>query len=102
MDWNLMWLVTGGMAFLLAAVNLIRSLLSKKNGWEIMMFASLVCGAVTVLEEYRMAAAWLQHGDIAAAADVVPSLVRILTIALCIGIALNLIVLLVNTRNADK
>ena len=102
MDWNIMWLITGGAAFLLVVVNLIRSLLSKKEGWQIMMFASLSCGAVTVLEEYRMVNIWLQHGEMAVLEDAVPALTQTLTAALYIGIALNLIVLLMNTRNTDR
>lgn len=97
MDWNIMWLVTGSMAFLLVIINFIRALLSKKKGWQILMFASLSCGAVTVLEEYRMVNRWLQHGDMAALGDVVPALTQTLTTALYIGIGLNLIVLLINS-----
>ena len=64
MDWNLGWVFWGGAAFLLALVNLTRSLAGKRAGWQILMFASLSCGVITVLEEYRMVARWLQWGDL--------------------------------------
>lgn len=102
MGWNIVWLITGSMAFLLAIINLIRSFTAKNKGWQIMMFASLSCGAITILEEYQQVSIWLQHGDMAAIEDVVPTLTHTLTIALYIGIFLNLIVLLVNTKKAGK
>lgn len=102
MGWNIVWLITGSMAFLLAIINLIRSFTAKNKGWQIMMFASLSCGAITILEEYQQVSIWLQHGDMAAIEDVVPTLAHMLTIALYIGIFLNLIVLLVNTKKAGK
>lgn len=96
MNWNFAWMILGGLAFLLAIVNLVRTLLGKGRGWQSLMFASLSCGSLALLEEYRMVSRWLQQGDMAALYDVVPTLAQWLTTALFLGIALNLAVLLLN------
>ena len=98
MDWNLGWIFWGGAAFLLALVNLTRSLAGKRAGWQILMFASLSCGVITVLEEYRMVARWLQWGDLPAVQDVVPTMAGTLRTAVGIGLLLNLVVLVLNHR----
>ena len=98
MDWNIGWIFWGGAAFLLVIINLIRTLLGKRPGWQILMYASLSCGAMTVLKEYQMVAQWLQWGDLAAVQDVVPTMAGTLQTALWIGLLLNLAVLILNLR----
>lgn len=98
MDWNIGWLFWGAAAFLLVIINLIRTFLGKRHGWQVLLFASLSCGALTVLEEYRMVARWLQWGDLAAVQDVVPTMAGTLQTAVWIGGLLNLAVLALNLR----
>lgn len=98
MDWNIGWLFWGAAAFLLVIINLIRTFLGKRRGWQVLLFASLSCGALTVLEEYRMVARWLQWGDLAAVQDVVPTMAGTLQTAVWIGVLLNLAVLALNLR----
>ena len=98
MGWNFGWILEGGLAYLFAFFNLIRTFLGRQKGWEILMFLSLSFGGVTVLEEYRMVNTWLQSGDLSAIYDVVPMLTNYLAVALLIGILLNLIVLVINLR----
>lgn len=105
MDWNIGWLFWGAAAFLLVIINLIRTVLGKHRGWQALLFASLSCGGLTVLEEYRMVAQWLQWGELAAVQDVVPTMAGTLQTALWIGVLLNLAVLVLNLRkerNADS
>lgn len=98
MDWNIGWLFFGAAAFILAFVSLVRAGMGRHRGWEALLFSSLACGALALLAEYRMAARWLEHGDIAAACDVVPTMARHLTAALALGLALNLLALALHAR----
>jgi len=98
MDWNIGWLFFGAAAFLLALVSLARAAAGRRKGWEALQFSSLSCGALALLAEYRMVAQWLDHGDLAAVCDVVPTMSRHLTAALAIGLGLNLLALLLHTR----
>ena len=98
MDWNIEWLFWGGAAYLLAIINLIRTMMGKRKGWSILMFSSLSCGLLTLLSEYRIVAQWIQHGEVPFVMDVVPSLSPTLTTAVFVGILLNFIALIVNTK----
>ena len=98
MGWNIGWVFWGGAAFLLVIINLIRTLLGKRRGWQVLMFSSLSCGAVTVLKEYQMVAQWLRWGDLAAVQGVVPTLANTLQTAVWVGILLNLAALILNLR----
>lgn len=93
MDWNFDWLLFGAAAFVLVIINLIRVCTGKTKGWAGLLLASLSCGAASILAEYRMVGNWALHGDMAAIQDVVPTMEKIYTIALLIGIVLNLLVL---------
>ena len=101
MDWNITWFFTGGIAFLLAIINLIRFFAGQNKGWQTLMFASLSFGAITVLEECRMINQWMEYGE-SVALQSVPQLTRTLTIAVYLGIALNFIILVLNSRKAKK
>ena len=90
MGWNIGWVFWGGAAFLLVIINLIRTLLGKQRGWQILLFSSLSCGAVTVLKEYQMVAQWLRWGNLSAVQGVVPTLANTLQTAVWVGILLNL------------
>lgn len=98
MDWNIGWIFWGGAACLLGLINLIRSALGKRKGWQVLMFGSLACGVITVLKEYRMVAQWLRWGDMAAVQDVVPVMAETLQTAVLAGLLLNLAVLILNLR----
>ncbi|MBR3704214.1 MAG: hypothetical protein IKM11_01830 [Oscillospiraceae bacterium] len=96
MNENNFWLIFGAAAFLLTAVNLVRILMGKRRGWQVLVFAALSCGALALLDAYRMVAAWFASGDMAALYDVVPTLTNVLTIATVVGLVLNLLVLILN------
>lgn len=93
MDWNFGWLHFGAAAFVLVIINLIRVCTGKTKGWQALLLASLSCGAAAILSGYRMVGNWALHGDMAAIQDVIPTMTKIYTIALLIGIVLNLLVL---------
>lgn len=93
MDWNIGWLFFGAAAFVLVIVNLIRVCAGKTKGWPVLLLASMSCGAASILLAYRMVGRWAVHGDLAAIQDVVPTMASRYTIALVIGIVLNLLVL---------
>ena len=49
------WLLLGALAFLLALVNLALALLGKGREQNGLLFGSLACGVLAMLEEYRLA-----------------------------------------------
>ena len=98
MDWNIGWLFFGAAAFVLVIVNLIRVYTGKTKGWVVLLLASLSCGAGAILSAYHQVANWALHGDMAAIQDVVPTMASRYTIALLIGIVLNLLVLVAARR----
>ena len=90
---NIGWLFFGAAAFVLVIINLIRVCTGKTKGWAALLLASMSCGAASILSAYRMVGRWALHGDMAAIQDVVPTMASRYTIALVIGIVLNLLVL---------
>ncbi len=96
------WLVCGSLAFLLALVNLAMALLGKKRGHAGLLFGSMACGALTLLEEYRMAVRWVQREDWSALMDVLPGMELILTWALFLGLGLNLAALVLRRRREKE
>ncbi len=80
----------GILAFLLAAVNLGRALCKKERGGHLLLFGSLACGCLALLEEYHLAVRWTEWEDWAALLDVLPGMERVLLTALFLGLALNL------------
>ena len=98
MNETYLWLIFGGAAFLLTALNLARTLLRKSRGWQVLLYGALSCGALAVFEAYRMVSAWFVRGDMAAIYDVVPGMTGVLTIALAVGLVLNLFILLRNLK----
>ena len=49
MDWAYYWLLMGILAFGFVIANLIRAALGKRRGWQVLLFASLSCGELTML-----------------------------------------------------
>ncbi|HIV96198.1 MAG TPA: hypothetical protein H9745_01290 [Candidatus Agathobaculum stercoravium] len=93
MGWNIGWLFFGAAAFVLVIFNLIRVCTGKTKGWAALLLASMSCGAGAILSAYHQAANWALCGDMAAIQDVVPTMASRYTVALVIGIVLNLLVL---------
>ena len=96
--WVYGWLPLGGAALILPLVNLMLAAMRKHGGWQVLLFASLSCGALTLLCALQMVNSWLQKGDWAAIEDVVPAMSMVCTLALCLGIALNLLALWLHLR----
>ena len=78
---------------MLVIINLIRVCTGKTKGWAALLLASMSCGAGVILSAYHQAANWALRGDMAAIQDVVPTMARVYTVALLIGVVLNLLVL---------
>lgn len=102
--WEYGWLLLGGAAFILVLVDLIQAALRKHRGWQVLLFASLSCGALTVLCALQMVNSWLRKGNWSSIEDVVPAMSMVWAWALCLGIALNLLALWLHLRgeNARK
>lgn len=96
------WLISGVLAFGLAAVNLVRALLGKKKGWQTLVFLSLSCGAIALLAQYRMVYDWAARGDWSALADVVPGMFGVLCVCTAVGIVLNAAVLILNNKGKKE
>ena len=90
MDWAYYWLLMGILAFGFVIANLI------------LLFASLSCGALTMLCMVQMVNNWVQKEDWSALLDCVPAMASWLTIALCLGILLNLLALCLHLRGEVK
>ena len=98
MDLNWVWLLLGAAALLLALINLSRAALKEHRGWQWLLFASLSCGALTLLFALRAVNYWLRKGDWAAIEDVVPALAMLCSAAAGLGIILNLLALWLHLR----
>lgn len=98
MDWNISWFFLGGIAYLLLIINLIRTLIGKNKGWELLSLCSLSFGILAVLEEYRMVNQWLTWGEMDFIYATVPTVIHTLTVAVWVGILLNLVVLMINLK----
>ncbi|MCI8855056.1 MAG: hypothetical protein HFH26_00740 [Clostridiaceae bacterium] len=98
MDWNVEWLFTGGLAYFLVFVNLVRAIIGKTRGRQPLMFASLSFGALAILSEYRMIDIWLRHGEMASLSRSVASLTPFLERALYLGLFLNLLAMVLHMR----
>lgn len=98
MDWNISWFFLGGVAYLFVIINLIRTFIGRNKGWEILSFCSLSFGLLTVLDEYRMVNHWLAWEEMNSISTVVPAVTNTLTIAVWVGILLNLVVLIINLK----
>ena len=97
------WLLPGALAFLLALVNLALALLGKGRGQSGLLFGSLACGVLAMLEEYRLAVEWVQKEDWSALMDVLPGMELVLTAAIFLGLGLNLAALLLRrVRRNEK
>ena len=94
------WLLLGALAFLLALVNLALALLGRKRGQTALLYGSLACGCLALLEEYRLAVGWVRREDWSALMDVLPCMEPVLTMAVLAGLGLNLAALLL--RRAVK
>lgn len=90
------WLLMGSLAFLLALVNLALALLRKGRGQNALLFGSLACGVLAMLEEYRLAVEWVQKEDWSALMDVLPAMELVLTAAVFAGLGLNLAALVLH------
>ena len=94
------WLLLGALAFLLALVNLALALLGKGRGQNGLLFGSLACGCLALLEEYRLAVGWVRREGWSALMDVLPCMEPVHTMAVLAGLGLNLAALLL--RRAVK
>lgn len=92
------WIPFALLAFGFGGINLVRSLLDKKKGWQVLSFLSLSFGALTQLMEYMMVYVWVQKADWSALLDVVPAMTFINTVAVGIGIVVNGIVVFRNRQ----
>lgn len=97
------WLLLGALAFLLALANLVLALVGRKRGQTALLYGSLACGVLAMLEEYRLAVQWVQKGDWSALMDVLPGMELVLTVAIFLGLSLNLAVLVLHrVRRKEK
>ena len=75
----------------------------KGAGQNGLLFGSLACCVLAMLEEYRMAVEWVQKEDWSALMDVLPGMEMVLTAAIFIGLSLNLAALVLHrVRRKEK
>lgn len=94
MSVTILWLPLALLSFILAIINLIRTMAGSRSGWEVLMFLSLSFGLGTLVAEYYLINHWVAQKDWAAMMDVVPSMSGAVLVATLVGIGLNGIVLI--------
>lgn len=99
--WEYGWLALGGAAFILVFVNLMRAVMRKHSGWQVLLVASLSCGALSMLCALQAVNGWVRNWQVDQLLDVEPTLTLVSTWALCLGIALNLLTLWLHLRGAN-
>ena len=92
------WMLLGGFAFLFAIINLVRAIMGKKYGWEVLMFSSFLCGVYALVALYRQIAQWAFIGDWSAIQDVAPHMGEALVWVAMFGVTINLAAALLNLR----
>ena len=92
------WMLLGGLAFLFAIINLVRAILGKTHGWEVLMFLSLSGGALALVAEYQMISRWALAGDWSVIQDVAPFMGSALLWLALFGILLNAVLLYMNVK----
>ena len=98
MDLNWVWALTGAAAFILALVNLVRAAMKKPRGWQVLLFASLSCGGLSMMCALQAVSFWAKREDWSGIMDVVPTLAAVCSWALCLGIVLNFLALWLHLR----
>jgi len=101
-DWNIEWIIAGGVAVGLLLLNIIRTALGKPRGWQLLMFGSMAFGLLTLLLEYGMVLQWLRWGEMALLENTVPAVYPVLSIGTAVGIAANFILLIFHLRREDQ
>lgn len=86
-----MWLFAGGIAFIIAVVNIILALVGKYKYCCTLVWISLSSGLIAMLGQYILINEWVQASDMSALTDVVPTMNNVLIAAVCVLIALNAI-----------
>lgn len=98
MDLNWVWALTGAAAFILALVNIVRAAMKKPRGWQVLLFASLSCGGLSMMCALQAVSFWAKREDWSGIMDVVPTLAAVCSWALCLGIVLNFLALWLHLR----
>lgn len=96
--WNFWRLLLGGIALILAFVNLVRSLLKKRGGRQFLLFVSMSCGVLAMLFAYLSFYDWVRAEDWTALMDVTPLVTRLNGAAVCWGIVLNFGALCIHSK----
>ncbi len=92
------WLTAGGCAFILVIANLLRAAMKISRGWQVLLFASLSTGALSMVCALRMVGDYVQEWLVSSLLDVVPTLTVVSVWSACLGIALNLLALWLHLR----
>lgn len=92
------WFPLGLIAFLIAGVNLVLGSMNKKTPWRLLVLLSLVFALFALLAQYHMVNTWVQAEDWSALMDVVPTMSKLLTGAVIVGVGLNVMVIVQNMR----
>ena len=96
------WLITGGCAFILVIANLLRASMKISRGWQILLFASLSCGGLSMVCALKMVGEYVQEWLVDSLLDVAPTLTALSSWAACLGIALNLLALWLHLRAENR
>ncbi|MDE6932172.1 MAG: hypothetical protein K2P37_05735 [Oscillospiraceae bacterium] len=100
--WVPCWMLLGFAAFALVTANLLRAALGKRRGWQLLLFASLTCGALALLCALLEVDAYVREWLPSSLLDVVPALVKLSVWAACLGLVLNLLALYLHLRSETR
>lgn len=97
-----LWILAVIVSFILVFINFIGIMKSKTKYSFLRILISLSLMAFVILEEYRLAALWVEQNDISALFDVVPTVAKGLGFLLCVNIFLNFLSYIFIKMKADN
>ena len=95
------WLPLGTAAFLFALVNLARAVSGKKRGKGILPLISLGCALFSMLSMFTLTAGWVKHEDWTSLMDCVPAMLKLLTVAVTVGLILHIAAFIFDERGSQ-
>lgn len=94
MDWNITWILTGGIAFLISLFNLIQVFGRKTKLTSILTIISMAAGSFTILNQLKVINRWVENGEINFLQNI-SVIYNILNIGLWLLIIINMITLII-------
>ena len=96
------WLPLGAAAFLFALMNLARAVSGKKGGKSVLPLISLSCALFSMLSMFALTAGWVEDEAWASLMDCVPAMLKLLTVAVTMGLILHIAAVMFDERKRKR